>query len=123
MLGTTLICGIEMIEEGIKPFEKADEPPHSTTGFHPLDSRVVSLWRVSGLIGFGVLLLTLLIPVVTVGVAEPRSLIWLVIVWLAVASGAVWFCVWDPPRLYRSWGFRLCAEGLGTPCGRGVQRA
>src|SRR5262249_58236397 len=91
MLGTTLICGIEMIEEGIKPFEKADEPPHSTTGFHPLDSRVVSLWRVSGLIGFGVLLLTLLIPVATVGVAEPRSLIWLVIVWLAVAAG--WGCV------------------------------
>jgi len=122
MLGMTLKCGIEMIEEGIKPFEKADEPPHSTTGFHPLDSRVVSLWRVSGLIGFGVLLLTLLIPVVMVGVAEPRSLIWLVIVWMAVASVAVWFCVWYPPRLYGSWGYRIDAKVLETRSGRVFHR-
>jgi membrane protein YdbS with pleckstrin-like domain len=112
-----------MIEQEIQPFERADEPPHSTTGFQPLDSRVVNLWRVSWLIGFGVLLLSLLILVVVVGVAEPRLLVWLAFAWLAAAAAAVWLCLWYPPRLYSSWGYRIDAKVLETRSGRVFQRA
>jgi membrane protein YdbS with pleckstrin-like domain len=118
--------GTNMIDEEIKPFDQSvlsGEPPHPTTGFQPLDSRVVNLWRVSSLIGFGVLLLSLLIPVVAVGVAEPRSLVWLALAWLAMAAAAVWFCLWYPPRLYRSWGYRIDAKVLETRSGRIFQRA
>ena len=112
-----------MIEEEIKPFEQADAPPHSMTGFQPLDSRVVGLWRVSGLIGFGVLLLSLLIPLAVVSVAEPRALLWLILAWLAAAAVSVWYCLWYPPRLYRSWGYRIDAKVLETRSGRIFQRA
>jgi len=112
-----------MIEEEIKPFEQAAEPPNSTVGFQSLDSRVVSLWRVSGLIGFGALLLSLLVVVFVVGVAEPRLLVWLIIVWLALAGVSVWFCLWYPPRLYSSWGYRIDAKVLETRSGRVFQRA
>ncbi|MGH9934627.1 MAG: PH domain-containing protein [Blastocatellia bacterium] len=115
-----------MIEEEIKPFEQSTlsgEPPHPATGFQPLDSRIINLWRVSGLIGFGVLLLSLLIPVVAVGVAEPRLLVWLIISWLALAGVSTWFCLWYPPRLYGSWGYRIDAKVLETRSGRVFQRA
>jgi uncharacterized protein len=112
-----------MLDEEIKPFEQTDEPPHQTAGFQPLDSRVVNLWRVSSLIGFGVLLGSLLIPVVAVGLAEPRAAVWLASVWLAMAAVTVWFCLWYPPRLYRSWGYRIDAKVLETRSGRVFQRA
>ena len=112
-----------MIEEEVKPFERASEPQQQTTDFRPLDSRVVNLWRVSCLIGFGVLLLSLLIPVAAAGVAEPRALVWLALAWLVVAAAAVWFCLWYPPRLYRSWGYRIDAKVLETRSGRLFQRA
>jgi uncharacterized protein len=112
-----------MTDEEIKPFERADEPQLQTTDFQPLDSRVVNLWRVSSLIGFGVMLLGLLIPVVAVGVAEARALVWLASAWLATAAAAVWFCLWYPPRLYRSWGYRIDAKVLETRSGRVFQRA
>ncbi|HZF39935.1 MAG TPA: PH domain-containing protein [Blastocatellia bacterium] len=111
-----------MIEEEIKPFELADEQWRPATGFQPLDSRVVSLWRVSYLIGFGVLLAVLLIPVVAVGVAEPRALLWPAFAWLALAGASVWFCLWYPPRLYRSWGYRIDAKVLETRSGMVFQR-
>jgi uncharacterized protein len=115
--------GINMTEEEIKPFDRADAPPHSSAGFRPLDSRVVNLWRVSSLIGFGVLLLSLLIPVVAVGLAAPRAAVWLALAWLGAAASSVWLCLWYPPRLYRSWGYRIDAKVLETRSGRLFQRA
>ena len=112
-----------MIEEEIKQFERANESPSPATCFQPLDSRVIRLWRVSFLIGFGVLLLILLIPVVAAGMTEPRALVWLAVVWLAAAAVSVWFCLWYPPRLYRSWGYRIDAKVLETRSGRVFQRA
>jgi hypothetical protein len=100
--------GINMTEEEIKPFERAYEPPHPATGFQPLDSRVVNLWRVSALIGFGVLLLILFIPVVVAAMAKPRALVWVAGVWLAAAAAAVWFSFW-----YRR-------EGVGDAQRKGV---
>jgi membrane protein YdbS with pleckstrin-like domain len=115
-----------MIEEEIRPFEKSELPgeaPRPTTGFQQLDSRVVNLWRVTSLIGFGVLLAPLLVLVVVVGMTEPRALVWLAFAWLALAGLSVWLCLWYPPRLYRSWGYRIDAKVLETRSGRVFQRA
>lgn len=112
-----------MTEEEMNPFEQANESMHPAPGFQPLDSRVVKLWRASGLIGFGILLLSLLILVVVVGVAESRLWIWLAPAWLVIAAVTVWFCLWYPPRLYSSWGYRIDAKVLETRSGRVFQRA
>ncbi|MGE0131122.1 MAG: PH domain-containing protein [Blastocatellales bacterium] len=115
-----------MIEEEIKQVEQATvsgEPAHPIIVFQALDARVISLWRISSLIGFGVLLLSLLVPVVAVGVANPWFSVWLGLAWLALAALAVWFCIWYPPRLYESWGYRIDARVLETRSGRMFQRA
>ncbi|MGH9766757.1 MAG: PH domain-containing protein [Blastocatellia bacterium] len=115
-----------MIEEEIKPFEQSDipgEPPSPTVGFQPLDSRVISLWRVSGLIGFGMMLLSLLVVVLAAGIANPRFLVWLMIAWLVLVALSVWFCLWYPPRSYAAWGYRIDAKVLETRNGRVFQRA
>jgi hypothetical protein len=112
-----------MIEEEIKPLEQVAELSHSAPGFQPLDSRVVGLWRVSSLIGFGVLSLSLLVPILVVGVARPRFLLWLIIAWLALVALSVWFSLWYPPRLYETWGYRIDAKVLETRSGRMFQRA
>jgi len=112
-----------MSEEEIKQFEQSAEPPQSATGFQPLDSRVVGFWRVSSLIGFGFLLLSLLVVALVVGFAEPRLLVWVMITWLVMAALSVWFSFWYPPRLYGSWGYRIDAKVLETRSGRVFQRA
>src|SRR5262245_10489742 len=115
-----------MTGEEINPFEQSamsGEPRRPTTDFQPLDSRVINLWRISSLIGFGVLLLSVLIPVAAVGVAEPRALVWLASGWLVMAAAAVWFCLWYPPRLYRTWGYRIDMKVLETRSGLVFQRA
>jgi membrane protein YdbS with pleckstrin-like domain len=111
-----------MLEEEVKPFEQADEPARSPTGFQPLDLRVVNLWRASALISFGMLLAPLLILLIAIGLAEPRTLVWLAFGWLALAAVSVWFCLWYPPRLYSSWGYRIDAKVLETRSGRVFQR-
>jgi membrane protein YdbS with pleckstrin-like domain len=115
-----------MIEEETKQVEQpeiSDESPHSTSGFLSLDARVVSLWRVSSLVGFGVLLLNLLVPVLIVGVSHPQFLLWLIVAWLALVALSIWFSLWYPPRLYQSWGYRIDAKVLETRSGRLFQRA
>jgi len=112
-----------MIEEIIQARETGDRPPLSERQFRPLDQRVIKLWRLSGMIGFGLLLLTLFGSAMVVGVAEPGLLGWLLIAWLALAALAVWFCLWYPPRLYSSWGYRIDAKVLETRSGRVFQRA
>ncbi len=111
-----------MTGEEIKPSGRSADSSNPATGFQPLDSRVVNLWRLSSLIGFGVLSLGLLIPLAVVSVAEPRALIWLATAWLALTALAVWFCLWYPPRLYSSWGYRIDARTLETRSGRIFQR-
>ena len=115
-----------MIEEEIRQFDQAkvsDEPADPTKVFQPLDSRVIGLWRISNLIAFGILLLSLLVAVMIAGLARPEFLLWLLIAWLALAALSVWFSVWYPPRLYESWGYRVDAKVLETRSGRMFKRA
>ena len=115
-----------MVEEEIKPYapvagsDVSYERP--TQGFHTLDSRVVSVWRISSLIGIALLLLGLLMAALVVVVREPAYWRWVAAFWLAIAAFFFWFCFWYPPRYYRSWGYRIDAKVLETRSGRLIQR-
>jgi membrane protein YdbS with pleckstrin-like domain len=117
-----------MVEEEIKPFAPAaisdvsSGPPATPDDFHALDSRVVSVWRISSLIGIALLLLSLLPGVVIVAMREPAYLRWVAGSWLALAAFFAWFCFWYPPRYYRSWSYRIDARVLETRSGRLIQR-
>ncbi len=85
--------------------------------FHALDPRVVTLWRLSYLIGFGFLLLACLPLVVT------AFFIWSIwgylslAAWLLLFALAGWLTYWRPPRLYRAWSYRIDGKVLETRSG------
>ena len=116
-----------MVEEEIKPFAPApildvSNEPSTSDAFHALDSRIVSVWRISGLIGIVLLLLSLLIAGLVIVGRELAYLRWVAGAWLAIAAILIWFCFWYPSRLYRSWSYRLDAKVLETRSGRLFQR-
>jgi len=93
------------------------QEPASTSEFRPLDPRVILLWRVTNLIGFSVMLLALLAGAVITGLHHPRLLFWLLLAWFALLPPCVWLIYWRPPRLYRSWGYRIDEKVLETRSG------
>jgi membrane protein YdbS with pleckstrin-like domain len=117
-----------MIEEERQPLGHADwagaglGPQSPAGGFMALDPRVINLWRVSALIGIGLLLLVLLGGGVFVWMRAPRYLPWFSVGWLALAALFAGLLVWYPPLYYRSWGYRIDARVLETRSGRLIQR-
>ena len=101
--------------------QDAVQSPQLVEEFHPLDSRVVKLWRLTWLILFGIFLLILLGVAVSIGAALPAARIWLAIGWLALAAISLWFSFWFPPRYYHSWGWRIDARVLELHHGRLIQ--
>lgn len=85
--------------------------------FRPLDPRVVRLWRLNYLVGFGVLLLMLLAGAVTAVLARPALWPWAALLWCGTAALAGWLSYWRPPRLYRAWGYRIDAQVFETRSG------
>jgi uncharacterized protein len=92
-------------------------PDPSSAGYTSLDPRAIQLWRISDLIGFGILS----IPVMVAALVGAR--IWLgnallgFIPWgLLLVMGGVWV-VWYPPRAYRAWGYRIDEHVLETRSG------
>lgn len=97
--------------------------PLANQEFQSLDPRVVKLWRTIYLISFGIVILAMLIPVISIGYAAPMARIWLVAGWLVLTTASLWFCFWFPPRYYRSWRWRIDAKVLEIRSGRLVERA
>jgi hypothetical protein len=89
----------------------------STPAFLPLDPRVVGLWRASGLIGWGILLISALIGAAAVWMTEPRLAPLLIGAGAGMLLLSLWLVVWRPPRLYRSWGYRIDERVLETRSG------
>jgi uncharacterized protein len=87
------------------------------TEFHRLDPRVKKLWFISDLIGYGALLLTLLLGFLVWAIRQPVVLGWLVAGWVVIAAFCLWYCFWRPPRAYRSWGYRIEDRVLETRSG------
>jgi membrane protein YdbS with pleckstrin-like domain len=85
--------------------------------FRSLDLRVIGLWRALHVINLGVLLVAALFAVAVIGFENPEIGIWLMIGWFLLAGLSVWLTIWRPPRLYRSWGYRIDARVLETRSG------
>lgn len=90
---------------------------HSERAFQPLDPRVVKLWVVTDLIGYGIFLLILLISLSVWIYVQPRLFLWFIAGWFLLAALCVWYSVWRPPRAYRAWGYRIDAKVLESRSG------
>jgi len=92
-----------------------DRPQPSA--FTLLDSRVIQLWRITGLISVGILLLLVLGP--SLGVAH--TLLSRVgaglVLWLALAALGAGWAWWFPKRRHQAWGYRIDARVLETRSG------
>lgn len=106
-----------MIEDMQSVNEAQSQSSYAISDFRPLDPRVISLWRVSNLIGFAVMSLMMLVGGVVVGLAEPSAWLWVLLAWIVFAAWGAWFSLWRPSRLYRSWGYRIDAKVLETRSG------
>jgi uncharacterized protein len=95
---------------------------HTERAFLPLDPRVVKLWIVTDLIGYGILLLILLIGSSVGLFFQPRLFLWFIAGWMLLAALCVWYSVWRPPRAYRAWGYRIDARVLEIRSGIIFQR-
>jgi membrane protein YdbS with pleckstrin-like domain len=100
-----------------------DSAATSETGpqFHSLDPRIVRVWRLSSSIGCGVALLALLAGGAVLSMALPEALPWFAVAWLALALLCAWLVYSYPPRLYRSWGYRVDERTLEIRRGRMFQ--
>ncbi len=103
-----------------EPF--STQEPLDEHNFRPLDARVIKLWRVTDLIGYGVLLIALLVSVMVTSFVQAKLWPWLMTGWLALALLCLWYSIWRPPRYYRSWGYRIDARVLETRSGIVFQR-
>jgi membrane protein YdbS with pleckstrin-like domain len=85
--------------------------------FRPLDARVIRLWRLGYLIGFGIILLCLLPLVVVAWLREFDRAEFYVVLWLLLLGFAIWYSLWRPNRAYAAWGYRIDAKTLETKSG------
>lgn len=97
--------------------------PQIFSEFQSLDPRVVKLWLVSDLVGYGVMLLILLLSCLVWAFWQPLIMLWLVAGWLVVAVICLWYSFWRPPRAYRAWGYRIDNRVLETRSGIVFHRA
>jgi membrane protein YdbS with pleckstrin-like domain len=100
--------------------ENAQQPDaaiRTSAAFRQLDPRVVKLWRSVGLITAGVFLLALLVAAITAGAIYPELSLWLLLLWVLLLVACAWLVYWRPPRLYRSWGYRIDERVLETRSG------
>lgn len=85
--------------------------------FRSLDPRVIKLWRMTNLIGWGVILIVSLISAIIVGWGNPELVPWVYVGWLVLLVLCGWLIYRRPPRLYRSWGYRIDDRVLETRSG------
>src|SRR5262245_21924647 len=91
--------------------------------FQSLDPRVVKLWLISDLVGYGVMLFVLLLSFLVWAFWRPMLIWWLVAGWIVLAASCLWYSFWRPPRAYRAWGYRIDDRVLETRSGILFQRA
>jgi uncharacterized protein len=112
---------IEMIEDVRQ--EGIERDPQIFSEFQSLDPRVVKLWLVSDLIGYGILLFILLLSLLAWAFWQPMLVRWLFAGWVTIAAFCLWYSFWRPPRAYRAWGYRIDDRVLETRSGILFQRA
>ena len=90
--------------------------------FRRLDRRIVQVWTIGSLLGYGIALLFALPWAIYWGLRHPMWLGWALLGWSLLLAGAVWLSFWRPSRLYRAWGWRLDDRLLETQSGLLFQR-
>lgn len=86
------------------PPDAFSDPP---AGFTPLDPRVLRLWRVHNVLGFGVFLLLVAGGAWLAGRDGGAGLVWGLVAVAFVLAWAAWDVLWYTPRSYRALGYRL----------------
>ena len=105
-----------MMEEAME--EQAMTGPSIFSGdFRKLDPRVIKLWLVTDLIGYGFLLSIMLISLLVWTLVQPRLSPWLIAGWFVLAGVCLWYSLWRPSRAYRAWGYRIDKHVLETRSG------
>jgi len=82
-----------------------------------LNGRVIWLWRISGLIGVGLLLLLLLGPLLGLAAALPYGVAKGFLLWLLLAVMCAAWSWWFPKRRHQAWGYRIEPAVLETRSG------
>ena len=100
-------------QDASSPLQLASTRPE----FRSLDPRVIKLWRVTNLIGWGVILTVSLASAVIFALRNPKVVPWIFFGWLVLLGLCSWLIYWRPPRLYRSWGYRIDGRVLETRSG------
>jgi hypothetical protein len=80
----------------------------------PLDRRVIGLWQLSNAIGFGVMLLILLVFVLYAGLKIRGTLQWQLLGWAVVGLTCMTLGLWYPHAAYGRWGYRIDHRVLET---------
>lgn len=106
-----------MIEDTGQIITNANETLSAPPEFQRLDPRVVSLWRLSNLIGWGILIIALLISNIVLMIGLDIPLAGVLAGWLALAGISIWFTWFRPPRLYQAWSYRIDDRVLETRSG------
>jgi membrane protein YdbS with pleckstrin-like domain len=75
--------------------------------FTPLDRRVIQLWRIGGLIGFGIASIPVLVGMLVVSHALFNQAVLAFVPWFALLALAGLWVMWYPPRAYRTWGYHI----------------
>lgn len=92
-------------------------PEPQTAGYTPLDPRAIQLWRISDLIGFGIVLIPALIVALVAARFALGNAAFGFIPWSLLILFMGWWVVWYPPRAYRAWGYRIDDRILETRSG------
>jgi len=75
--------------------------------FIHLDRRVIQLWRISGLLGGGILALPALVGLLIASQALLGKAILAFVPWTALLLILGVWLLWYPSRAYRAWGYRI----------------
>jgi len=86
--------------------------------FHPLDPRAIKLWRVAEQIAVAVFMLPSLIGVLISSYWQPKAAVLMIAGWGFLTSLWLWHSLWQPPRRYQAWGYRIDDRVLETRSGR-----
>jgi membrane protein YdbS with pleckstrin-like domain len=107
-----------MIEDTGQNIVEANPLATVSAQFQPLDPRVVSMWRVSNLIGWGLLIVMVLISNIVVVLLDlDVPLLGILASWALLLFISVWFTWVRPPRLYGAWSYRIDDRVLETRSG------
>lgn len=106
-----------MIEEAREEQITNDQSFSAGGEFRSLDPRVVKLWLVTDLIGYGFLLSIMLISLLVLMLVQPLLSLWLIAGWVVLTGVCLWFSFWRPSRAYRAWSYRIDKQVLETRSG------